>query len=64
MPEVFDVIQKYKMFSKFGWGCTLSSMENETFLDIQLMSLCEQYENKALSMKGGKNTMMSPEMFK
>ena len=59
MPEVYDVIMKYRMFSKFGWGHTLESFEREPFIEIQLMAICENYESKAQSTQKGGTTVVS-----
>jgi len=48
VPEAAYTIMKYNLLKNFGSAYTWSSLDNETFENIQLMSLCMNYENKAL----------------
>ena len=47
-PEAIYTIMKYNLLKNFGSAYTWGSLDNETFENIQLMSLCMGYENKAL----------------
>ena len=47
-PEALFTIMKYNLLKNLGAGYTYSSLENETFEDIQLMTVCMNYEAKAM----------------
>lgn len=49
VPEAIDIITKYNICSKFP-SYTFSSLDNESYENIQLMLICMNYENKAQEM--------------
>jgi len=60
-PEAIDIIAKFQLLSQFGWGNTISNMDNESYYEMQLMLLCKHYEHKAMKMKGKINTFYAKE---
>lgn len=47
-PEAIFTITKYNILKNLGASYTFDSLDNETFENIQLMTLCMSYEAKAM----------------
>ena len=53
-PEAMFTITKYNILKNFGSAFTWSSLDDEPYENIQLMTLCMNYENKAIEMAQSK----------
>jgi len=49
-PEAIYAIMKYNLLKNFGSAYTWDTLDDVLFENVQLMSLCMNYENKALEM--------------
>ena len=49
-PEAIFTIMKYNLLKNLGSAYTWDTLDDELFENVQLMSLCMNYENKALEM--------------
>ena len=47
-PEAINTIVKYNLLKQMGAGYTFSSLDSETYENIQLMNMCMNYESKAM----------------
>ena len=54
-PEAINTIVKYNLIKNLGGGYTFSSLDEETFENIQLMNMCMNYEAKALESEQRKS---------
>jgi len=49
-PEASFTILKYNLLKNLGSAYTFDSLDNEPYENIQLMTICMNYENKAMEM--------------
>ena len=47
-PEAINIITKYNIIKNLGSGYTFTSLDDESFENIQLMNICMHYEAQAL----------------
>jgi len=54
-PEAITILQKYSLLSNLGAAYTFSSLDNESFLNIQYMMICMDGESRAMKKASDKN---------
>ena len=58
-PEAITVLQKYSILNNLGSAYTFSSLDNESFLNIQYMQICMDAEGRAMKRQTDKNMFVA-----